>query len=238
MSISRDAETKITSRQNLIRKLATDIINVYKSRQPQKNIVRGITGIKKDNQSKMLADLEKRSEWPFKIIENLQKQLELDGYIYRDGMLYFTEGSVIDEREEQDILERLVNELPLSNQPIILNHLKLSADHYLDEKWGDSISNARNVLEAILDNIAHYIYNEKQLTTKTPDRPMRVRDFLEEQGFIDSKIKEAISKIYGLISEKGSHPNLSERNEARLMRHLNLTFSQYILLTFETYIRK
>lgn len=220
--------------QSLLKKLATDIIHLYEN-LPMR--IYPINPSATDRNKEMFQSINERVQYPFNVVETLKKQLEIDGYIYRDGILYFSESSVIKEQEEQSILELLIDQLPLNDKPIIINHLKLSEEHYLNGKWGDSISNSRNFLEAILEKIAHYIHNKKNLITKIPNRPVLVRDFLEQQGFIDTSEKDAISKVYGLISNTGSHPNIAEQDEARLMRHLALTFSQYILLTFETYIK-
>ena len=219
--------------QQLLKKLATDIIRSFDGLAPD---IRPVTAMAKEIGDTLIKSMNDRAELPFKIISRLKKQLEIDGYIYRDGVLYFNESSVIKEKEEQTILELLIDRLPLSDKSIILNHLKLSEEHYLNGKWGDSISNSRNFLEAILEKIAHSIHSKKNLTTKIPDRPVLVRDFLEKEGFIDNVEKEAISKVYALISNTGSHPNMAEQDEARLMRHLALTFSQYVLLNYEAFV--
>jgi hypothetical protein len=107
----------------------------------------------------------------------------------------------------------------------------------LNNKWGDSISNSRNFLEALLESISHTLHTKNGLTTSLPDRPVFVRDFLEQQGFIDRVEKDAISKVYGLISNTGAHPNIAEKDQARLMRHLALSFSQFALLRWEGYLK-
>jgi hypothetical protein len=227
-------ERRVKLGQTLLKKLATDIIRQFENRTPELRPENAFSIEIGDNFVKSLNDIAKL---PFQIISKLKNQLEIDGYIFRDGVLYFTESSVIKEREEQTILELLIEGLPLNDKPIVLNHLKLSEEHYLNDKWGDSISNSRNFLEAILKEIAHAIHSKKSLTIKIPDKPFKVRDFLEAEGFINNVEKEAISKVYGLISNTGSHPNMAEQDEARLMRHLALTFSQYVLLNYESFVK-
>ena len=61
-------------------------------------------------------------------------------------------------------------------------------------------------------------------------RPVRVRDYLESQGLVEPKEKEAIATIYGLLSETGGHPYVAQKDQARLMRYLALTFAQFALL--------
>ena len=86
--------------------------------------------------------------------------------------------------------------------------------------WGDSISNSRNFLESILEQIADALHNKKQ-GASLPDSiskwPKEVRKYLEHEGFIDAIEREALAKIYGLISNTGSHPNMAHKDQARLI---------------------
>jgi hypothetical protein len=170
-------------------------------------------------------------------IDRLKSQLELDGYVYRNGTLYPTESSVIDEIEEQSYLELLVVSSNLQDHPVIKHHIRLSEEAYADNRWSDSISNSRNFLEAILEQVGRALHGKETLATQFPSRPVLIRDFLEQHGFIDQTEKEAIAKVYGLISNTGSHPNIAEREQARLMRHLALTFSQFLLIRWEGYLK-
>jgi hypothetical protein len=49
----------------------------------------------------------------------LRAQLELDGYVYRNGNLYPVESSVVDVQAEQSYLDSLVDSLGLSDPPTI-----------------------------------------------------------------------------------------------------------------------
>lgn len=220
--------------QRILKSLAEDIIKLYEN-VPEKEIDYSQAG--SPEMQRILKAALKINRSAADSIVKLKAQLEIDGYIYRDGVLYPAESSIINEEEEQNLLEMLVKKLTLANRDIILNHLKLSEEHYLNGKWGDSISNSRNFLEAILENVAHALHAKKRLTTNPPNRPVLVREFLERQGFVDIVEKESISKVYGLISNTGSHPNIAEKDQARLMRHLALTFSQFVLLRYEGYLQ-
>src|SRR6185369_8131430 len=89
------------------------------------------------------------------IVQSLLASLELDGYIYKENRLYESEAAVLDTEEEAGLLASLVNELGLDEDGVIKNHLVNSEDHYQNGKWGDCISNSRNVLEGVLRNIAN-----------------------------------------------------------------------------------
>jgi hypothetical protein len=172
-------------------------------------------------------------------IDKLKASLALDGYIYKDGTLYQVSESVVDEQQEQTYLQLLVDKLSLQDRETIKHHIKLAEEHYINGKWDDSIANSRKFLEAILSQIAAAFNLKKYsvpLNNKTLERPVEVRDHLEREKLIETKEKEAIAKVYGLLSSTGSHPYIAEKDQARLMWHLALTFSQFVLLRFEGYL--
>ena len=96
-----------------------------------------------------------------RLVPQLISELELDGYLFRDGKLYFTEAAILNTEDEQGILEKLIKDLALSNQDVMKHTLELSETHYLDGKWDDCIANSRRFLEAVLQEIAAKYYLQK-----------------------------------------------------------------------------
>lgn len=84
----------------------------------------------------------------------MRRQLELDGYVCRDGKLLFSEEDVLDTKEEAGILETLYRQLGLADADTALHHVRLSEDHYVAGRWDDAISNARKFFECTLSQIA------------------------------------------------------------------------------------
>lgn len=174
-----------------------------------------------------------------KLLPSLQSKLELDGYIFRDGKLYYTEAAVFDAEAEQGILSKLIRELELDNRDVMEHHLELSATHFVDEKWEDSIGNSRKFLESVLQEIAakHHLRTAgNAIPGDKYSSPGKVRYYLKEAGLVEPREKQAIDRVYALLSHTGSHPYIAERDQARLMRHLALTFSQFALLRLRGFI--
>ncbi|HEY6806539.1 MAG TPA: hypothetical protein VI306_23365 [Pyrinomonadaceae bacterium] len=223
--------------QTILLKMAEDMLRLYDILEYNKIDYSKATT---EAQVKILQTFE---QYPRKAEDKLalmKSQLEIEGYIYREGKLLPTEHSVIDDRQEQTYLETLINDAHFSKNNIILHHLALSEEHYISGKWGDSSSNSRNFLESLLEQIADAISIKKtgaSLPASISKRPKEVREFLEDNGFIDSTERDAIQKVYGLISNTGSHPNMAHQDQARLMRNLALTFSQYVLLQWTGYLK-
>lgn len=169
-------------------------------------------------------------------VDLMQRTLELDGYIYRDNILWVPEETVIAEAEEQGVLESLMTSLGLPDIQTLKHHLELSAKDYQESRWDDSISNSRKVLDGVLTQTAvrfSAIAGNAGLSPKELERAAAVRDYLEHTGILEKKEKEAIASVYGLLSDTGGHPYIAGPDQARLMRHLSLTFSQFVLLRLE-----
>lgn len=172
-------------------------------------------------------------------IPELKSKLEIDGYILRDGKLYFSETTILDTEDEIGIIGKLIQDLELNNQDVIKHHLNLSETHYIDEKWDDCIANSRKFLESTLREISdihHLLETGQNINYSTYSTPYQIRNYLEVQGLIEQKEKEAISKVYSLLSETGSHPYIAQKDQARLMRYLALTFAQFALLRLQGFI--
>lgn len=173
-------------------------------------------------------------------IEQLIKSLELDGYLWREKKLLAPNEDVLDLRETSTVLNSLYSTLGLTNGKVAFHHLNLSEEHFLNSKWDDSIANARKFFECTMSEVASVFSSrtgKSSLTVQQLQQPVAVRDYLEREGLLESKEKEAISKVYGLLSHTGGHPYMAERDQARLLRNLSLTLSQFVLLRLEGAIK-
>jgi hypothetical protein len=174
-------------------------------------------------------------------IGELKSRLELDGYIWNSesSKLLFSEAAVLDVKEEQGILKTLAAGLSLDNKETIFHHLTLSEEHYVAGKWDDSISNSRKFLEAVLQECAVKVsisVSGKTLSKEKYDSPVEVRDYLESKGILESKEKKAIASTYSLLSDIGAHPYIAEKDQARLLRNLALTYSQFVMLRLRGFL--
>lgn len=186
-----------------------------------------------------LNEVEKQSDEVCQLLNKLKARLELDGYVYSKGKLYPSEASVIDEQEEHSYLENLIDESNLADPDVMKHHLKLSEEHYVDGKYDDSISNSRKILDAILAQVASAIYlkvNNNPIPPQMLRNATDIRLFLERQNIVTRVEREALDKNYGALSATGGHPYIAEKDQARLMRHLALTFSQFVLLRYQGFL--
>jgi hypothetical protein len=170
----------------------------------------------------------------------LRRRLEIDGYIYRDGMLLHPETEILDVEAERGLLQELHRSLGLRRKDEIFSFLDLSEKHYVNGDWSDSIGNARKFFEAVLQEVAnrHSLHSTTEpIPEQTLQRPVAIREYLEEKGLLEKREREALDKVYGLLSHTGSHPYMAAKDQARLLRQLSLTITQFILLRLEGFVQ-
>jgi|GEM_PF-1161698 len=170
----------------------------------------------------------------------LLRSLELDGYIYREPDLFRPEQDVINVEEERRTLHVLYQRLNLAGKEQAFKFLDLSEEHYIAGRWEDAIGNARKFFEKVLSEVAntHSIAHRKQpLATDKYDSAGQVRKYLEDSELMEEKEVKAVAAIYGLLSETGGHPKTAKNDQARLLRHLALTLSQFAMLRLEGFLK-
>lgn len=174
-------------------------------------------------------------------VRTLHWNLELDGYVYRDGKLLSAESDVLDAEEEQGVLYALYTSLALHNRDVFRDKLRLSEEHYLAGRWSDAIANARLVLEGILQEVAaaHSVRCKREpLDQRKYDTAVEVRKYLEQEDLLRVEERQAIQHTYGLLSNTGSHPYMAEKDQARLLRQMALVLAQFVLLRLEGALTK
>lgn len=171
--------------------------------------------------------------------DEVVKSLELDGFVYKTPHLLAPEEDVLDTQAEDGVLQSLYKTLSLGDQETAFHHLALSEEHYTSSRWDDCISNSRKFLECVLAQVAKRYgqAKSKPVSDSMMSRPVNIRDYLEEEKLLEPKEKEALSKVYGLLSETGGHPYMARNDQARLLRHLALTFSQFAMLRLQGALR-
>jgi len=168
--------------------------------------------------------------------EEMVRRLEIDGYVFVDGELRQTEVEVLDVEAETGLLESLHRKLGLPDEQQTFEFLKLAEVHYVAGRWSDCIGNARKLFEAVLQQVAnkHSIVKKGvALAASIQQRPVAIRDYLETETLLEKKERKAVDKIYGLLSHTGGHPYMAEQDQARLLRQICLTMTQFIMLRLE-----
>ena len=171
--------------------------------------------------------------------DELTRRLELDGYIFREGKLLIQQSDVLDVEQERSILKTLYQSAGLQRSSEAFQFLTLAEENFVGGRWSDSIINARKFFELTAQEGAKALalYKGSVINDDILTRPAQVRQYLEQQGLLERKERESFDKVYGLLSETGAHPYMAESDQARLLRQLSLTLSQFILLRLRTALK-
>ncbi len=164
--------------------------------------------------------------------QELRRRLELDGYVFRDSELFQQQEDLLDVEAERDILRSLFQKSQLAREKDAFEFLSLAEEHFLAERWSDTISNVRKFFELMLQEGARTVSSrrDRPIEESKLAQPREVRAFMEAEGLLEKKERELVEKLYGLLSETGAHPYMAESDQARLLRQMTLTISQFVLL--------
>jgi hypothetical protein len=163
----------------------------------------------------------------------VQRSLELDGYVYKNSEIMSSESDVLNVEEETEVLHSLYTSMGLARRDEAFQFLELSETHYVANRWEDCIANARKFFELTMQECAdkHSIHiTSAPLSMKTKERPVEIRDYLESVDLLEKKEREFVDKCYGFLSHTGSHPYMAKHDQARLLRQIALTVSQFVML--------
>jgi hypothetical protein len=158
--------------------------------------------------------------------------LQLDGYsVNPEKLLLVPLESIASADEETNVLTRLAKNSGISNSATLLKHIADSTSLFVDGKYHPSLNEARNVLQALVDNISGDTNQSAVHATKLPGGTANRIEYLKQVGFLTVDEEAAIKSAWGALSA-GSHPGVPARDEARIGLILALEFGQLLLLKF------
>ncbi|MCH8186007.1 MAG: hypothetical protein IH862_07915 [Chloroflexi bacterium] len=170
-------------------------------------------------------------------LSDLRDALRQDGFeIDGDGTVIASE---ILQEEAQQTKDRLRELLGKSGEDVsvaILNHHLEEHDRlYSEGHYGSSAGEARKFVEQIFQDIAKAISAQAK-ETKSLNRPVEVRDYLESKRFFDKdERKRLIDGVYGYLSNTGSHPGVTDVTVGRMARVIFLNCALYVLEKWQSW---
>jgi hypothetical protein len=157
--------------------------------------------------------------------------LQLDGYEYIEGKLVEAALKGVDLQAEDEYLLHLLKEINPDNLSAILHHHKEADDTYVGGNWGPASSETRNFFVAVLRGIRN-VATKQGAAGPFAGPEKNLINNLQEIGFLDSEEKEAVLKIWVLLSYSGAHPGVQPPERARLTRLLVLGLTEWLCLKF------
>jgi len=173
-----------------------------------------------------------------KPLRELQSALEADGYAIKDGRIIVAEQDVIDVVEEANQLVQLFNQLNLEKPEQFAHDLKEAEEQYANAKFGAAIKHSRDAMEIALMGVARAVSKLRQKNLPRTALPGPVRAFLHTEKVITDEEKELLFALHTILSVKGGHANMSERDDARICRQYALTTTHFVLLRWKTMLEQ
>jgi len=158
-------------------------------------------------------------------LSRLVKSLQMDGFSLEDSELV----RISDEEliEEHDSLVSALKDLGLD---VTVHHLEQSREHFIEGEWDSANGQTRKALEELTKKIAESLANRnREEIPKRFDepRPVEIRDYLHDQGFLDDYEYNLLKMFYQYSSIDGAHPGLSNETDARVRRFILVGLCQF-----------
>src|SRR5713101_4966111 len=175
-------------------------------------------------------DLPEHLPEPKALANELIRSLEIDGYELVGGKLVpaTLKGMKLDE--EDDFLIRLIRALQPPNLDVIRHHHKEADETFVNGNWGSASSETRNFFVAVLRGLREAATSRGGLTVFTFGNEKGLMEDYVKIGLLTEEEKEAILKLWVLLSYSGSHVGIQPQHRARLTRLLFLGLTQWLCL--------
>lgn len=109
------------------------------------------------------------------------------------------------------------------NLDTLYHHLSLAQKHFDNKDWDDMSSQLRKALEFLISLLA------KLKLTPFPKSVNGKLNSLVEANTISGKEKELVYSLYGLLSERGAHPGISDLDESLLRYRITIEIARYLV---------
>jgi hypothetical protein len=172
-------------------------------------------------------------------MDELLASLKLDGYELIAGKLTPVAIPGIDLQAEEDYLLSKIRRIGPANLEEIRHHYDEAVKTFVNRNWGPSSSENRNFFIALLRGL-------RELATKRggvpafnqagKDGPL-INDF-QTIGLLTEQEKDAVLKVWVLLSHSGPHVGIKEEESALLGRILVLGMTRWVYLKFEDWAEK
>lgn len=139
--------------------------------------------------------------------------------------------------EEDDFLIRLIRALQPPNLDVIRHHHKEADETFVNGNWGSASGETRNFFVAVLRGLREAATSRGGLPAFTFGNEKGLMEDYVKIGLLTEEEKEAILKLWVLLSYSGSHLGIQPQHRARLTRLLVLGLTQWLCLKFVAFER-
>lgn len=162
----------------------------------------------------------------------LLASLQLDGFEMVSGRLVPATLKGMNLEQEDDFLIRLIKSIAPPNMDVIHNHHQQADETFVNGNWGSASSETRNFFIAVLRGLRHVATSKGGLKPLTAGNDKNLIEDFRKVGLLTEEEKEAVLKLWVLLSFSGPHVGIQDRDRTRLTRLLVLGIAQWLCLKF------
>jgi hypothetical protein len=166
------------------------------------------------------------------IAEELRASLEIDGYELVAGRLVPATMKGINLQAEDDYLVHLIRSIAPANVEVILHHHGEADDTFVNGNWGAASAETRNFFIALLRGLRDVATARGGVPSFAHGNDSGLIEDYHRRGLLTAKEKDAILKLWVLLSYSGPHVGIQDDERARLIRLLVLGQAQWLCLKF------
>ena len=166
------------------------------------------------------------------VADELRASLEIDGYEFVSGHLVPATMKGITLQVEDDYLIRLIRSIALTNIDVVLHHHDEADETFVNRNWGSASAETRNFFVALLRGLRDSATERGGLPSFAHGNDSHIIEDLHKHGLLTVEEKDAILKLWVLLSYSGRHVGIQDNQRARLIRLLVLGQAQWLCLKF------
>lgn len=170
------------------------------------------------------------------LTQGLLASLQIDGYELVAGSLVPAAFKGMDIQREDDYLIGLLRKLQPANLETIVHHHDEAEKAFANGVWGSASTETRNFFVAILRGMRERATASGKATSFTSGNDSDLIKNFETIGLLSEDEKDAVLKIWVLLSYSGPHVGIQEQDRAKLTRLLVLGMTQWLCLKFKDWL--
>jgi hypothetical protein len=166
------------------------------------------------------------------VAEELRASLEIDGYELVTDRLVPATMKGISLQAEDDYLVHLIRSIAPTNIGLILHHHGEADETFVNGNWGSASAETHNFFVALLRGLRDVARARGEVPPLAHGNDSGLMEDFYRSGLLTAEEKDAILKLWVLLSYSGPHVGMQDDQRARLTRLLVMGQAQWLCLKF------
>ena len=169
------------------------------------------------------------------LAEELQASLEIDGYELVAGKLTPAAMRGMNLQHEDTYLVHLIRTIAPSNLEVVLHHHNEADETFINRNWGAASAETRNFFVALMRGLRDIATDRGGVPPFQHGNDSGLIEDFQKRGLLSAEEKDAVLKLWVLLSYSGPHVGIQDDARARLIRLQALGLAQWMCLKFQAW---